>query len=479
MDRSLRRIAVTAAVLALTALWLAPLATRGATPARGAGALPPGSNAAAPAVNSRDAAAHHPRFDDNALWPKLTGKEYFLKEKWPKARLLVWAKPGTSGGATAGRGALDATDPKNWLEDGKTPAKVVLDENTDLVLPASETRYRVGFRGSDIREVVRHVTVESGAAFVGGGDGVGRSLYGNVWVKRGGGIDAQGATRFLGGQHVFFRNDNTRQTALSMGRGDGIMSSQYFQFKKENNASVEFLGHVTVLDEFQIYGCTVIVGVDSLLQPGRNASPAIHQGGVLALLDGALFESWNNDFGTPEMVVNQGTIQGGLPDRPLTRSCRFGLAFKNHTAAQCDSAGEKTQQRRLVRVPSLVVFAGALRSYAADPAKARLVFSVMADEEICPKPGTREYESSVGRNPENKALYEWMMKLPRGNDVFLGKDVVIENIEFDHLRRGGLMLQDPAAKDRFKNLFFGPACASKQPADLFSKLDGLTRGGGY
>ena len=72
-----------------------------------------------------------------------------------------------------------------------------------------------------------------------------------------------------------------------------------------------------------------------------------------------------------------------------------------------------------------------------------------------------------------------MTKLPRGTDVFLGKDVVIENIEFDHLRRGGLMLQDPAAKDKFKNLFFGPACASKQPADLFSKLDGLTRGGSY
>jgi opacity protein-like surface antigen len=31
------------------------------------------------------ASAHNPTFSDKTLWPMLTGKEYFLKETWPKA----------------------------------------------------------------------------------------------------------------------------------------------------------------------------------------------------------------------------------------------------------------------------------------------------------------------------------------------------------------------------------------------------------
>jgi len=54
--------------------------------------------------------AHSPQFENRTLWPKLTGKEYFLETDWPKGRLMVWAHPGRDG-RYGGRNSLDPTDP--------------------------------------------------------------------------------------------------------------------------------------------------------------------------------------------------------------------------------------------------------------------------------------------------------------------------------------------------------------------------------
>ena len=124
--------------------------------------------------------AHNPQFDNKEYWPNLTGKEYYLKSEWPEGRLYVWGHPGTSGGPRF-RGGIDVTDPKNWLLDGKPAEELILDEHTDLLFPASDEEYRVGFRGTEIREVCRHITIERGAGFSGGGDGRGRQIYGTVW----------------------------------------------------------------------------------------------------------------------------------------------------------------------------------------------------------------------------------------------------------------------------------------------------------
>ena len=442
-----------------------------------------GPEAGARSPNYAKAAAHDPMFEDKTLWPMLTGKEYYPKQAWPKARLMVWAKPGTNGGKRA-RG-IDLLDPKNWIEDGRPCTKVVFDENTDIVLPPADKPYSINGRedGAAWPDVFRHITVCRNALLGGGGDGKGRKIHGNVWIKQGAGMDAQGATQFLGPGHVFFRNDNTPETARGEGRGEGIMSSQYFVFNKEAGGSVEFLGHVTVLDEFRLFGCTVIVGPDSFLQPGRNASPTIQNGGVLALMDGARFESWNNDFGTPEMTVTDGAIQGGLPDRPLTRSCTYGLAFKNYTAARYtgpgaqDSSGGKPRYEYR-RVPSLIVEKGALRSYSQDLAKAHLIFTVMENQAFWFEPGDDRYESTVKRNPEYAQVVPWLKALPHGTDVYLSKEAVVDGVEFDYLRKGGLMVQDPAARARWKNVFFGPHCQATG-AEVFGPLAKLERGGGY
>jgi hypothetical protein len=425
--------------------------------------------------------AHNPCFSDKTLWPELTGKEYFLKQSMPPGRVMTWARPGISGGLRgdhrlAGKG-VPMMDPANWLLNGKPCQKVEFDENTDIVLPDSSKLYELnGREDPGWPETFRSITVGRNAVLGGGGDGKGRKIFGNVWIKAGGGMDSQGAAMFLGSQHVFFRNDNTPKTIRGTDRGQGIMSSQYFTFNKTDGASVEFLGHVSVLDEFRIYGCTVIVGPGSKLEPGRNAVPEINQGGSLALMDGARFQSWNNDFETPEMVVSKGNIQGGLPDRPLTRSCHWGLAFKNHSGAKYTGANAEKYKADYPRVPSLVMHAGSMRSYSTDLAKAHLVITTMENERICPDPDSAEYKKSIAREGALEEYYKWKLALPRGIDAYFGKDVMIDGVEFEQLRAGGLMYRDAAARAGWKNITFGQGCAAKGEA-AFTQLDKeLSRG---
>ena len=268
------------------------------------------------------------------------------------------------------------------------------------------------------------------------------------------------------------------------------MVSQYFTFNKDKGKSIEFLGHVTVLDEFRIFGCTVIVGPDSRLQPGRAASPAIDRGGVLALMDGAYFGSWVNNFGTPDLTVANGTIQGGLPERPLTRSAVFGLGMKNHSAASYSGGGARSGRgagaETYPRIPSLVVCAGStLRSYTQDVTRARLIFSVqpggVGDREalyLRPMPGSEGEKRELERSPESAQRFKWFDALPRGIDCFLARDVTVDGVEFDHFRKGGVMYEDAAAKAAWKNIFFGTNSKAKGD-EMFSRQAALGKGGQY
>lgn len=432
------------------------------------------------------ATAHDARFDDEELWPNLSGKEYFLKERWEPGRLYVWAYPGETGNLHRGRrrSPRDPTDPKNWLVDGKPAKELSFDENADLLLPASDTPYEVGFRTTDIRETFRHVTVERGAGFIGGGDGRGRTIYGNVWIKRGGAMYAQGATHLVGSRHTFFRNDNV-ETPKDGDRRDGRRCSQYFTFNKDNNSSVEFRGYVTVSDEFRVHRGTVIVGRDSKLRPGRHASPTIYREGTLALLDGAFFGKWCNDFGIPDMTVDGGAILGGLPDRPLTRNCTFGLSFKNHTNATFSVLNDE-EHRESRRVPSLAVLSeSTIKSHTTNPAKARLVFTYVPDGigdsssfDLRPRPGSAAEQKVLDRDPEAARRFAWFDKLPRGLDVFLGSDVVLDAVEFNHLRQGGVLYQDAATRANWTNVSFGPGCLA-EGNELFTHVEKLGRNGEY
>ncbi|MEX1016573.1 MAG: hypothetical protein WDZ31_07495 [Phycisphaeraceae bacterium] len=436
-----------------------------------------------------EATAHEPRFEDDALWPMLQGQEAFAEQRGSEqGRAYRWAHPGRNGGARW-RGALDPTDPSNWIDlaTGERAEQLILDEHTDLVLPASEEPYKVGFRDTGVQENLRHVTINPGAAFIGGGDGVGRTIHGNVWLKRGGAMDAQGATRFVGTAETFFRNDNTYSRDRS-GRGEGTMCSQYFTFEKDESGSIEFLGHTTVLDEFRINGCTVIVGRYSKLQPGRHAAPAISGGGTLALLDYAYFGKWTNDFGQPCLVV-EGVVQGGLPERPLTAPATLGIGFKNYTEAEPDTdVDEKLRNRALPRVAGLVLESGSvLRSYSEAPDEACLRITSMWElgytsatrDLVPPEAERRNREQQFDRDSDQERVWAWFLSLPRGIDVFLGQDVEVRRVTFDHVREGGLLTPDPAAlQRRWEGVSFGPGCEAEGAA-LFTRIESLERGGRY
>jgi hypothetical protein len=229
----------------------------------------------------------------------------------------------------------------------------------------------------------------------------------------------------------------------------------------------------------------VIVGRDSLLRPGRHAAPRIYSDGALALLDGAFFGKWCNDFGIPDMTVDGGKILGGLPDRPLTRSCTFGLSFENHTNATFSGFNDE-QHRESGRVPSLAMLDGStIRSHTTDVAKARLVFAYVPDGigdrssfDLRPPAGSPQEQKILDRDPEAGKRFAWFDKLPRGLDCFLGTDAVVDGVEFDNLREGGILYGDAATRAKWMNLSFGPGCLARGD-DLFTHVEKLGRNGKY
>jgi hypothetical protein len=421
---------------------------------------------AADAPGYAKAAAHAPAFSDTALWPKLTGKEGFAAQAWPKARLLIWD-----------------IDAKRWMENGQ-PADAPPDESTDVVFPDSDKPYAFAFTSDKerSRQVYRHITVGRNASFKGGGDGLGRAIHGNVWIKKGGSMYAQGATQLLSDKDTFFRNDNVRELYRDgWGRIQRDLCSQYFTFNK-GSGSIEFLGYVAVLDEFNVHSGTVIVGPDSKLMPGRNASPSIRQGAALALMDGAVFMKWANEIDNRDMDCG-GAIQGGLSGRPLTRPATYFLAHKNLSGAQYDGPGaeqKKGQRLTYQRTPSLILRETAiLRSYTADAAKARLRFAWSG---YMPggtwKPYGPEFTNDeLKKEPEVASRYKWFESLPTGISIFFAKGVGVDRVEFDDVAKGGLLLEDESLKAAFKDVVYGPGNRAKGD-DLFQQAK-LGRSGNY
>ena len=426
------------------------------------------------AANYDQATAVDPLFADKALWPTLGGKEFFVGEKWPKVRVLVWAKPGVNGVPKA-RNANDlvVTEAKNWLENGK-PATALWDEETDLVLPSTGTKYELSFRDCGTPQVYRHITVGSNATLNGGGDGVGRQIFGNVWIKRGGEIGSQGATSVLGKRHTFFRNDNDAHGA----------DAQYYNFAKSDHRSAEFIGVSGTGDEFSIDACMVIVGQDSRLTPGRDATPKVTKGGTLVLMDGAYFGNWIDNFQQVDLTV-QGNVWGGLPERPLTRNAVWAVAYKNHTQASfTNQQGTTTKYSRVVSI--WLKSGSSLKSHRASGKKTgRLVVTSMGEQvgnlagRALPGNWTYGFEKEKAKQyPDRLERYTWFDKLPRGLDIAVEAGVTVADVEFDHFRKGGVMLADPAAFSAWSGVTFGKHNLAK-PAELSAKLPPLGNDGGY
>lgn len=425
------------------------------------------------------ATAHEPHLDDRKLWPLTNGREGYATQAWPKARLLVWAHPGEDGHPKGERGKWKTGDPANWLEDGK-PAASVPDENTDVIIPAHEKRYTVSVaRWEHAQQRLRHVTIGRNATFAGGAKGEGRTFVGNIWIKRGGKIDTGGSMTFKGNGHTFFRNDNPYVEPMTMEDNLNLVA-QYFTINKATQASVEFLGQFGTADEFAITGCTAIVGPESRLQPGRNASPSVDGKGTLAIMDNARFYAWTNTLENCDLAVD-GSVRGGLPERPLRSDAYLLLSHKNFAQVRYEGPSPERvndqEKREYRRTPSLLLRPGStLTANAEKPGAARLVLAYAGYlcywEQRAPE-GTGYSRYQREREHDKVARYPYFDGLPRAITVYVGPGCTVENVLFDQLAAGGLLLVDPAERKAWKNVQYGPGCKAQGEA-LVTKIQALT-----
>ena len=58
--------------------------------------------------------ADNPQYKNKKAWPMLVGDEYFLKENWPNARLLIWSRPGEKSSRQGPK--IDPMAPASWID---------------------------------------------------------------------------------------------------------------------------------------------------------------------------------------------------------------------------------------------------------------------------------------------------------------------------------------------------------------------------
>ena len=123
--------------------------------------------------------ACNPQFDNKKVWPSLAGDEYFLKQKWPKARLLIWAHPDKNPTRST---PLSLLDPANWIDaaTGK-PSDTLPDMDTDIILPDADKPYKAIIKKGEKGFACRHMTIGRNAEFQPAGGGS-LSVFGNVWL---------------------------------------------------------------------------------------------------------------------------------------------------------------------------------------------------------------------------------------------------------------------------------------------------------
>jgi len=369
----------------------------------------------------------------------------YQTETWPVGRLLVWAHPGQSG---------PMSDPAQWNNADGSPAATAPDRHTDIVLPAAGQIYEVQCGRTN---QVRHVTIENNAKIIAGHRNE-VEIWGNCHIKAGG-IAKYVSVR--GDKHTFFRLDEgefptpqNRQQHMHPARRIPeaeqcrTQVAHKFQISKMGTASVEIIGNVGISDEVMLQHGRMIVSGDFRFN-GQTGK------GALEIFDGAILEIQSGGRVGPMIpqntgavfnvnVYRNGTLQAGSPERPLTRDAYLMLGFAEN---------EK---------PGLTGIYAALgsmiRVYSSDPQKARLVVS-----SVTSVPGWHDGLGKLVSKPEEKAAGK------KGVAMQLSGDVRFDSTLFDYISAGGIAVADPAVRQRWKNVAFGPNCAAA-PDALFGPL---------
>ena len=430
-------------------------------------------------------AAHAPRFDDKQAWPNLVGDEYFLKQKWPKGRVLIWPHAGKSFSRSDPK--PDPLDPGSWIDaaTGK-PADGALDMDTDIILPDADKPYKVAFKGQKNR-ACRHLTVGRNATFEPGGGGS-LSVFGNVWIRPGGSLYIYRTLKLVGSGHTFFRNDWPADGALKKLHDTGAVVAfdpenprkpnpwswranrtpsicHFFQHDKPGKTT-EMIGCSASRDEVGIKAGTLIVGRDSRFLCGGAANLDVARGAAIALMDGAMTGKTVNQFGVC-CRMQGGSVTAGLPDRPLKRDARLGLGYSNWMNLSFPNQNKGRRGNSYDYGRFSATLSGKLNGYPAKDSSAALV---VGWQRISAGGGGRGVKATEGFNQR-------FAKLVPKITIWIGAETEITNVRFEDLHRGGIVLPDAAAAAKWKNVTFGKGCLSTNAKDLIREYKGKTHRG--
>ncbi len=364
--------------------------------------------------------ADTPMFEDQALWPLLEKNEAYHAEVWTKARLLTWAKPGDGG---------DWLQAANWLEDGK-PASSPPDKTTDVLLPAAERPYvllKAHFE-------CRHITFERGSS-IQGGDGGELLVHGNCWVKLGGNPGINVAIP-VGSRHTFHRNDNPqpRNTQGHPFRAEGFNQGHYIHVRKDQGASVEYLGGHHAQDKVFFKSGTVIIGPDSFLMSGGWNRPIVEPPATLVLMSGAMTgqRDFNDGRFCEDSLRVEGVLLAGTKERPLVRDAVLSLNYKD-VATYSNARG------------LIVTAGGSVAMHSRNPQTARLVLRWSGVEE------SRDAKDE-GINPG--------ADVPRRICLSILGKADLDGVLFMDVDKGGIQLADLTQKEAWKHVVFGDNCGA-------------------
>ena len=376
----------------------------------------------------------------------------YMQESWPKARLLVWARPGRKG----------TGQPDDWLEDGK-PATEPPDENTDLLVPGVEAEDGRPPRRWDLAERItcRHLTIAAGAnAFI-------HTLHcaGNIWIE---GRCMLISCNLVGSKHSFLRNDGPQAR----------FTVYYTQSKPES--SVELIGTFETQDEVRVFDGDLILAPDCRFEPGRNSTPIIDRRGRLTLLDGAYFGKWLNDMHSLDMVLG-GTLQGGTLQRPLARDCTLALSFQNWSQVELGQSGEFAGDDRksnlyrglLARKAGMLVQeGGSIRTYREAGSEASLTITwhgLTLGQWRGKNSGYLDLTETLAELSE-----QYGRTIPPKITVYFDTNTTVDGLKLDHVHAGGILYRDQATRDRWQNITYGENNGGR-PDQLFKHLpQGLT-----
>jgi hypothetical protein len=429
--------------------------------------------------------ADNPQYKNKKAWPMLVGDEYFPKQEWEKARLLIWAHPGKKPGRKGPK--IDPMDPANWIDaaTGKG-ADAIPDMNTDIIIPDADKPYAVSIDSKNY--ACRHLTVGRNAAFSveRGGN---FSIFGNLWVRNKGQLTTWRNLTFAGKHDTFIRQGWPEDGKLKKLHDERLISpfdpkektppwmrdgrkhrsiTTYMVHDKPSGKSTEVIGYVRILDEVGIKSGTFIVGRGSRFVSMGPSAVSINRGAKVVMMDGAMCSHGQNQFVNRDWNVARGAeVTGGTPDRPLKRDAYFGVGYRNWTNLPVPDPPNRKKKGKPPTGPKLhygyagynARIQGDLIGYPAKGTDARLV--------VCWQRISAGGAGNWGRADE--AFKKVFPKMPPKITIWV--EARVENVRFDDLHRGGILTPNADIFKKWKNVTFGEGCLSKDPKELIREIN--------